>query len=87
MLVLLQQIFASIRQGRLLAETIADFWSPHEPIQQRARNALPQYGRPPSARCWCRCRSVTVLTKEQRDQLPQILAAIGPSTVPALCVT
>ena len=43
-LVLLQQIFASVRQGRLLAETIADFWSPHEPIHERARNALPQYG-------------------------------------------
>ena len=42
--VLLQQIFASIRQGSLLAETIIDFWSPHESIHQRARNALPQYG-------------------------------------------
>ena len=25
------------------------------------------------------------LTKEQRDQLPQILAAIGPSTIPGCC--
>ena len=41
-LVLLQQIFASLRQGKLLAETITDFWSPHEPIHERARNALPQ---------------------------------------------
>ena len=40
-LVLLHQIFASLRQGKLLAETIADFWSPHEPIHERARNALP----------------------------------------------
>ena len=83
-LVLLQQIFASIRQGRLLAETIADFWSPHEPIQQRARNALPLYGPAAIGPLLVSLRSVSVLTKEQRDQLPQILAAIGPSTVPTL---
>ena len=29
-------------------------------------------------------RSVTSLTKEQRDQLPMIVATIGPSTIPAL---
>jgi HEAT repeat protein len=84
MLVLLQQIFASIRQGRLLAETIADFWSPHEPIQQRARNALPQYGTAAIGPLLTALRSVTALTKEQRDQLPQIIAAIGPSIVPTL---
>ncbi len=43
-MVLLAQIFASLRQGKLLAETITDFWSPHEPIHERARNALPTYG-------------------------------------------
>src|SRR5260370_19406165 len=43
-LVLLQQLFASLRQGKLLAETIADFCSPHEPIHEQARHALPQYG-------------------------------------------
>ena len=42
--VLLHQIFASLRQGKLLAETIADFWSPHEPIHDRACSALPVYG-------------------------------------------
>lgn len=83
-LVLLQQIFASIRQGRLLAETIADFWSPHEPIQQRARNALPQYGSAAIGPLLLSLRSVSVLTKEQRDQVPQILAAIGPTTIPTL---
>ena len=84
MLVLLQQIFASIRQGRLLAETIADFWSPHEPIQLRARNALPQYGTAAISPLLESLRSVPALTKEQRDQLPQIIAAIGPSIVPTL---
>jgi HEAT repeat protein len=83
-LVLLQQIFASIRQGRLLAETIADFWSPHEPIQQRARNALPQYGATAIGPLLLSCRGVNALTKEQRAQLPEILAAIGPTTIPTL---
>lgn len=83
-LVLLQQIFASIRQGRLLAETITDFWSPHDPIQVRARNALPQYGAGAIHPLLTSLRSVSALTKEQRDQLPAVLAAIGPCTVPPL---
>jgi len=83
-LVLLQQIFASLRQGRLLAETISDFWSPHEPIQQRAQTALPQYGAAAIGPLLMSLRSIVGLTKEQRDVLPQILAAIGPSTVPTL---
>jgi HEAT repeat protein len=83
-LVLLQQIFASVRQGFLLAETITDFWSPHEPIHARARNALPQYGAGAIGPLLMSLRSVPSLTKEQRDQLPLILATIGPSTRPAL---
>src|SRR4051794_26770723 len=45
-LLLLQQLFASVRDGRLLAETVTDFWSPHAPIHERARSALPQFGPP-----------------------------------------
>src|SRR5262249_28167999 len=33
--VLLQQIFASFRQVRLLSQTIQDFWSPHPPIREQ----------------------------------------------------
>jgi HEAT repeat protein len=83
-LVLLQQVFASIRQGKLLAETITDFWSPHEPIHERARNSLPQYGPGAIAPLLLSLRSVPALTKEQRDQLPLVIATIGPSTVPIL---
>jgi len=82
--VLLQQLFASLRQGKLLAETINDFWSPHEPIHDRARHALAQYGAVAIGPLLVSLRSVATLTKEQRDQLPMILATIGPSTVPAL---
>ena len=50
--VMLQQIFASLRQGKLLAETITDFWSPHEPIHERARGALASIRRSwPLGRC------------------------------------
>ena len=83
-LILLQQVFASVRQGRLLSETIADFWSPHEPIHDRARNALPQFGAAAIGPVLVSLREMTALTKEQRDQLPVILAAIGPSTIPTL---
>jgi HEAT repeats len=82
--VLLQQFFASLRQGKLLAETIADFWSPHEPINERARNALPQYGALVIEPLLLSLHSAPPLTREQRDQLPLVLATIGPSTVPAL---
>ena len=83
-LVLLQQIFASVRKGNLLAEMIADFWSPHEPIHNRASTALPQYGAIAIGPLLVSLRSASTLTKEQRDQLPLILAMIGPSSIPAL---
>ena len=83
-LVLLHQIFASLRQGKLLAETITDFWSPHEPIHERARNALPIYGTVAIGPLLGSLRLVPSLTKEQRDQLPLILETIGPSIIPAL---
>ena len=82
--VLLAQIFASIRQGNLLTETITDFWSPHESIHERARYALPQYGARAIWPLLVSLRSVTSLTREQRDQLPSILAGIGPAAIPAL---
>jgi HEAT repeat protein len=82
--VLLQQIFVSVRQGYLLAQTITDFWSPHASIHERARNALPQYGARAIGPLLLSLRSVACLTREQRDQLPPILAAIGPSAIPAL---
>jgi HEAT repeat protein len=82
--IFLEQILASIRQGNLLTETITDFWSPHESIHERARHALPQYGARAIWPLLVSLRSVASLTKEQRDQLPSILAAIGPAAIPAL---
>jgi HEAT repeat protein len=82
--VLLQQIFACIRQGSLLSETITDLWNPHEPIHERARNALPQYGPAAVGPLLISLGSITSLTKEQREQLPPILAAIGPGAIPSL---
>ena len=83
-LVMLDQIFVCLRQGKLLAETIADFWSPHEPIHDRARAALPVYGTLAIGPLLGSLRLVPSLTKEQRDQLPLILETIGPSIIPAL---
>jgi HEAT repeat protein len=83
-LVLLHQIFASLRQGKLLAETIADFWSPHEPIHERACSALPVYGIVAIGPLLGSLRRVTSLTKEQRNDIPLILETIGPSIIPAL---
>ncbi len=83
-LVLLQQIFASVRRGRLLVETIADFWSPHPPIHERARVSLPQHGPGAVRPLLLSLRSVEVLTAEQRSYIPRIIADIGPSAIPVL---
>jgi HEAT repeat protein len=83
-LVLLHQIIASLRRGRLLSETITDFWSPHEPIHERAREALPVYGSVAIVPLLKSLRSVGTLTKEQRDHLPLILENFGPAIIPAL---
>ena len=86
-LVLVHQISASLRHGKLLADTIADFWSPHQPIHERARNALPVYGSVAIGPLLASLRSIPTLTKEQRDQLPLILETIGPSVIPTPCAT
>ncbi len=83
-LVLLQQLFASVRRGKVLSETIAEFWSPHEPIAERARLSLPQHGVGAVRPLLASLRSIEFLTKEQRDQLPRVLADIGPSALPTL---
>ena len=83
-LVLLQQIFASFRQGQVLSETITDLWNPHEPIHERACHALPQYGAGAIAPLLISLGSVTSLTKEQRERLPVIFAVAGPAAIPAL---
>src|SRR6185312_8003771 len=83
-LVLLQQIFASVRRGRLLAETISDFWSPHPPIHDRARVSLPQHGPGAVRPLLLSLRGVEVLTAEQRTYIPRIIADIGPATIPIL---
>ncbi|HYH66513.1 MAG TPA: HEAT repeat domain-containing protein, partial [Urbifossiella sp.] len=85
-LVLLQQIFASVRQGQALWEAVSDFWSPHVPIHERARNALPQFGVGVVGPLLASLREVPALTKEQRDQLPRVIAGIGPGAVPTLVV-
>jgi len=83
-LILLQQVFASLRQGWLLAETVSDFWSPHVPVRERAKSVLPQFGPDAVAPILVSLRSAATLTQEQRDQLPVVLAGIGPSAIPAL---
>ncbi len=84
MLVLLQQIFASVRQGRLLADTVSDFWSPHVPIRERARSVLPQFGHDAVVPVLVALRSTATLTLEQRELLPVVLAGIGPAAIPGL---
>lgn len=83
-LVLLQQITSSIRQGNLLGQSIRDFWSPHAPVSERARLVLAQHG---TAIIRPLLRSVTeleYLTPEHREDLPSLLAEVGPAGAPLL---
>lgn len=82
--VLLHQVMASLRQGKLLAETISDFWSPHEPIHERARSALPVFGVMAVDPLLRSLRTVTSLTREQRERLPLVMETMGPSIIPSL---
>jgi HEAT repeat protein len=83
-LVLLEQIFSSVRRKKLLAETVSDFWSPHAPIHERASGALPQHGPGAARPLLLSLRSVPEMTAQQRIYVPQIIAAIGPATIPVL---
>jgi HEAT repeat protein len=83
-LVLLQQLFAAVRNAWLLGATIDDFWSPYQPVHLRARNTLPLYGLAAIGPLLGSLRSRGVLTREQREQLPGILADMGPAIVPVL---
>jgi HEAT repeat protein len=83
-LVLLQQVFASLRRGRLLAETVTDFWSPHPPIHERARHALPQHGAGAVGPLLASLHDLGAMTREQLDEVPLAVAALGPGSVPHL---
>ncbi len=82
--VLLQQIFASLRRGKLLTETITDFWSPHPPIHERARGSLSQHGPGAVRPLLTSLRSIEVMTPEQRLYLPRVIADVGPGILPIL---
>jgi HEAT repeat protein len=83
-LVLLQQILSAIRKLKLLTQTISDFWSPHEPIRERASGSLPQYGASAVWPLLYSLRTLEVVTAEQRAAIPVILADIGRAAVPVL---
>ena len=53
-------------------------------VHARARSALPQYGAAAIGPLLVSLRDLTALTKEQRDQLPPVLAMIGPCCTPVL---
>jgi HEAT repeat protein len=83
-LVLIQQIIAAVREQRLLWEMTADFWSPHAPIHERARGALTQFGPFTVEPLMHSLGEAKALTREQRDELPMVLADLGPLAIPEL---
>jgi len=84
MLVLVQQIVAALRDQRMLWEMVEDFWTPHPPIHERARAALSQFGPLAVSPVMQALRKAETLTGEQRDELPNVLAEIGPHSIPDL---
>ena len=84
MMVLLQQVFAALREQRLFGEMVADFWNPHAPIHERARTTLVQAGPQAVTPVLRALPADEVLTKEQRDELPKTLAELGPFAIPEL---
>jgi hypothetical protein len=82
--VLIRQLFAWFRDQRLLQDSVRDFWSPHEPIQRRASEALAQQGSRAVYYLIKSMESVEFLTPEQQTLLPRVIATVGPIVVPLL---
>jgi HEAT repeat protein len=82
--ILLEQIFSSLRQYKALGDTVNDFWSPHPPVHERAKAVLPQHGAAAVRPLLRSLHAAEVLTVEQRAEVPDILADIGPAGVPLL---
>ena len=76
-LVLLQQLFASLRRGKLLSETIAEFWSPHEPIAERAAYRCRSTASARSAPCWRRCERLSFSPKNNANKSPRFWRTSG----------
>jgi HEAT repeat protein len=83
-LVLLQQIFAGVRRFKMLREIIEDYWSPHQPIHERAGFALASFGVHAVKPLLSSLRSIDSLTSSQRSEIAAIVADIGPTTIPIL---
>src|SRR5262249_48482214 len=66
---------------RVLSYLIQDFWSPHGPIHERARQAISQYGPLAVAPLLRSVRDANVLTDEQRIRIASALADAGPVAV------
>jgi HEAT repeat protein len=83
-LLLLQQIFSGLGRGRMLQQTVRDFWSPHPPIRERASDWLPLYGTEAVVPLFTSLRALDAVTAEQRAFLPRVIADIGPGSAPIL---
>lgn len=82
--VLLQQLFIALRQSRMIAETMKDFWSPHHPIHQRAIASLKQSGPDAIPALLGSLGRAEGLSKELQAEILEVLVEIGPSGVPNL---
>ncbi len=83
-LVLVQQILSAFRRSGQLGQLITDFWSPNAPIHQRARTALPLFGTSAADPLMRSLREAAKVTREMREELPEVLASAGPAAIPFL---
>lgn len=83
-MILLQQLFTSIRYAWALTEAIDDFWSPHEPIYQRACQTIAEHGAAALTPLLKSVERAELLPLELRDRLADAAAAVGPVAVPRL---
>jgi HEAT repeat protein len=84
MFILVHQVISALRRSGQLNQLVADFWSPNRPIHERARSSLPLFGAamvPPLLRS---LREAPRVTREMRDELPDLIAEAGHSAIPPL---
>ena len=83
-LVLLQQLFDSLRQKRMVTEAVGDYWSPYEPVRERARQSLGRFGPGVIRPMLTAIGRSESLPRERRDELADVLCRMGPVAAPAL---
>ncbi|MBY0230510.1 MAG: HEAT repeat domain-containing protein, partial [Gemmataceae bacterium] len=82
--VLVQQLLSALRRSGQMGQVVRDFWNPNQVIHGRAKTTVPLFGAEAVGPLLRSLAEASKVTREMRDELPDLLAAAGPAAIPAL---